>query len=210
MDSPRPPRWGTIRSSRCEGAVRRAAIPSASEQATRACERPYTAFGLPPTAVRIAAQRLACLLVRSGCCARGGFLARQDGTVPRAVLGHLGGFHARLEPGTCLPTGIPFPATEWHRCAFEGWGATRTSSFVVDRTRSGIMAGWRQAVALAMTGEEIEALTALSRSRTEPAGRVSRAAMLLGLCRGTKTWRASSDGAALRRASDGLWRACGT
>src|SRR4029077_5986742 len=53
------------------------------------------------------------------------------------------------------------------------------SSFVVDRTRSGIMAGWRQAVALAMTGEEIEALTALSRSRTEPAGRVSRAAMLL-------------------------------
>ena len=54
------------------------------------------------------------------------------------------------------------------------------SSFVVDRTRSGIMAGWRQAVALAMTGEEIEGLTALSRSRTEPAGRVSRAAMLLG------------------------------
>ena len=42
------------------------------------------------------------------------------------------------------------------------------------------MAGWRQAVALAMTGEEIEAPTALSRSRTEPAGRVSRAAMLLG------------------------------
>ena len=66
------------------------------------------------------------------------------------------------------------------------------------------MAGWRQAVALAMTGEEIEALTALSRSRTEPAGRVSRAsdaARLSGeaivLCRGTKTWRASSDGAAL-------------
>ena len=42
------------------------------------------------------------------------------------------------------------------------------------------MAGWRLAVALAMTGEEIEALTALSRSRTGPAGRVSRAAMLLG------------------------------
>ena len=62
------------------------------------------------------------------------------------------------------------------------------------------MAGWRQAVALAMTGEEIEALTALSRSRTEPAGRVSRAAMLLGYREkpsffaaiGTKTWRASS------------------
>ena len=75
------------------------------------------------------------------------------------------------------------------------------------------MAGWRQAVALAMmTGEEIEALTALS--RTEPAGWVSRAAMLLGyreeafqlLCRGTKTWRASSRrcSAASRASSDGL------
>ncbi len=57
----------------------------------------------------------------------------------------------------------------------------------------------RQAVALAMTGEEIEALTALSRSRTEPAGRVSRAAMLLGyrekpsfFAVGRETWRASS------------------
>ena len=78
------------------------------------------------------------------------------------------------------------------------------------------MAGWRQAVELAMAGEEIEALTALSRSRTEPAGRVSRAQMLLGyrgeavvFCRGTKTWRPSSDGAALRRAGAGLWRAGG-
>jgi transposase len=41
------------------------------------------------------------------------------------------------------------------------------------------MARWRQAVELAMTGEDIETLTALSRSRTEPASRVSRAAMLL-------------------------------
>ncbi len=41
------------------------------------------------------------------------------------------------------------------------------------------MAKWRQAVELAMTEEEIETLTALSRSRTEPASRVSRAAMLL-------------------------------
>src|SRR5213594_851095 len=41
------------------------------------------------------------------------------------------------------------------------------------------MAGWRQAVELAMTGDEIQALTALSRSRTEPASRVSRAQMLL-------------------------------
>src|SRR5205823_12670958 len=41
------------------------------------------------------------------------------------------------------------------------------------------MARWRRAVELAMTGEEIETLRALSRSRTEPASRVSRAAMLV-------------------------------
>ena len=41
------------------------------------------------------------------------------------------------------------------------------------------MAKWRQAVELALTDEEAEVLTALSRSRTEPASRVSRAAMLL-------------------------------
>ena len=34
------------------------------------------------------------------------------------------------------------------------------------------MAGWRQAVELAMTDEEIARLTAVSRSRTEPASRV--------------------------------------
>ncbi|WP_371933025.1 IS630 family transposase [Bradyrhizobium sp. CCGUVB23] len=41
------------------------------------------------------------------------------------------------------------------------------------------MAGWRQAIELAMTDDEIEALAALSRSRTEPSSRVSRAEMLL-------------------------------
>src|SRR5258707_1206746 len=41
------------------------------------------------------------------------------------------------------------------------------------------MAGWRRVVELAMTDEEIGTLTALSRSRTEPASRVSRAQMLL-------------------------------
>ena len=45
------------------------------------------------------------------------------------------------------------------------------------------MARWRQAVEVAMTEEEIETLTALSRSRTEPASRVSRAAMLLATAR---------------------------
>src|SRR4029077_2083096 len=42
------------------------------------------------------------------------------------------------------------------------------------------MAGWRRAVDLAMTAEEIETLTALSRSRTEAARHVERAQMLLG------------------------------
>jgi transposase len=42
-----------------------------------------------------------------------------------------------------------------------------------------MMAGWRQAVELAMTEEEIGALRVLSRSRTELASRVERAQMLL-------------------------------
>jgi transposase len=41
------------------------------------------------------------------------------------------------------------------------------------------MAGWRRAIELAMTDEEIATLAALSRSRTELASRVSRAQMLL-------------------------------
>jgi transposase len=41
------------------------------------------------------------------------------------------------------------------------------------------MAGWRQVVELAMTNEEIEKLTTVSRSRTEPSSRVERAQMLL-------------------------------
>jgi transposase len=46
-------------------------------------------------------------------------------------------------------------------------------------TRSSKMAGWRQVVELAMTNEEVARLTAVSRSRTEPASRVERAQMLL-------------------------------
>jgi transposase len=53
------------------------------------------------------------------------------------------------------------------------------SSFCGDETRSGIMAGWRHAVELALTDEEIADLTSVSRSRTEPASRVERAQMLL-------------------------------
>ena len=53
------------------------------------------------------------------------------------------------------------------------------SSFVFDRTRSCIMAGWRQAVELVMTDEEIGSLVSIARSRTEAASRVARAQMLL-------------------------------
>src|SRR6266852_6325823 len=53
------------------------------------------------------------------------------------------------------------------------------SLFAIGKTRSGIMAGWRRVIELTMTDEEIERLTVLSRSRTEPASRVSRAQMLL-------------------------------
>src|SRR5438309_6252665 len=41
------------------------------------------------------------------------------------------------------------------------------------------MAGWRQAVELTMSDEQIEQLTSISRSRTERASRVERARMLL-------------------------------
>ena len=41
------------------------------------------------------------------------------------------------------------------------------------------MAGWRQAVELALTDEDIEMLAAIARSRSEPARRVDRAQMLL-------------------------------
>src|SRR6202162_2972801 len=41
------------------------------------------------------------------------------------------------------------------------------------------MAGWRQAVEVAMTDEDVARVMAISRSRTEPASRVERAQMLL-------------------------------
>src|ERR1700756_4255760 len=95
-------------------------------------------------------------------------------------------------------------------------GLLADSSFALDETRSCIMAGWRRAVELAMSDEEIATLAALSRSRTELASRVSRAQMLLayrgksfGLRGGPKTWGPSSDGAALCRASTGRWPAGG-
>jgi transposase len=68
----------------------------------------------------------------------------------------------------------------FHEPGIHGTGNVFVDSlFEFVRTRNGIMATWRHAVELAMTEEEIETLTGLSRSRTEPASRVSRAAMLL-------------------------------
>jgi transposase len=68
----------------------------------------------------------------------------------------------------------------FHKTGIHGTGSVFVdSSFEIVRTRIGIMATWRQAVELATTEKEIETLTALSRSRTESASRVSRAAMLL-------------------------------
>src|SRR6476646_6205364 len=68
-------------------------------------------------------------------------------------------------------------------------------------------------VELAMTCEEIERLTALSRSRTEPgiAGAdgadLSRESFVL--CGGAKSWGSASNGSALRGAGAGLWAAGG-
>ena len=71
------------------------------------------------------------------------------------------------------------------------------------------MAKWRQAVELAMTDEEIEVLTALSRSRTEPASRVSRARCCWPIARTLRSLRWGNGlGCTIRRssaASNGRW-----
>ena len=41
------------------------------------------------------------------------------------------------------------------------------------------MAGWRQAIELALTEKDVTALASIARSRTEPASRVERARILL-------------------------------
>ena len=84
------------------------------------------------------------------------------------------------------PRNLAFLDDRFHEFGMRGEFVMRgTGSVLVDslfeigRTRIGIMATWRRAVELAMSQEEIERLTAVSRSRTERASRVSRAAMLL-------------------------------
>ena len=71
------------------------------------------------------------------------------------------------------------------------------------------MARWRQAVELAMTDEEIARLTAISRSRTEPASRVERAQMLLAYRENPSFFAVGRDLASIIRrsnaASNGRW-----
>jgi len=76
------------------------------------------------------------------------------------------------------------------------------------------MAGWRRVIELTTNRGKMERLTALSRSRTEPArpgiagtdaAGLSRESFVL--CGGAKSWGPSSDGSALRGAGAGLWAA---
>ena len=99
------------------------------------------------------------------------------------------GLVARLNRPEGNLTGISFFSSQmeskrlddrFHETGCDGTGDSLVdSSFVLDQTRSSNMAGWRQAVELAMTDDEIEELTAIAHSRTEAARRVERAQMLL-------------------------------
>jgi hypothetical protein len=53
------------------------------------------------------------------------------------------------------------------------------ASLLDSETRIEVMAGWRQAIELALSEKDVTALAAISRSRTEPASRVERARILL-------------------------------
>jgi hypothetical protein len=71
----------------------------------------------------------------------------------------------------------------FHETGSHGTGGLLVdSSFGVDRTRSVMMAGWRQAIELAMSDEETGKLAVIARSGSEAARRVKRAQMLLGYC----------------------------
>src|SRR3984893_17773417 len=92
----------------------------------------------------------------------------------------------------------------------------RIPCFAFGETRSGIMAGWRRAVELAMTVEEIERLTALSRVAHRAGGPGIAGADAAGLsresfvlCGGAKRRGPPSNGSALRGAGAGLWAAGG-
>ena len=81
----------------------------------------------------------------------------------------------RLAPG-----GRMYLDDRFHETGRYGTGDLFVDSpFGFDRTRNGIMAGWRQVIELAMTDEEIGRLAVIAHSRSESASRVKRAQMLL-------------------------------
>ena len=77
---------------------------------------------------------------------------------------------------------------------------------ILSSCRAGVANGGKLLVVDTPDGrwEQTPMSDVLRSDATDDAARLSGEAIVL--CRGTKTWRASSDGAALRRASDGLWR----
>ena len=75
------------------------------------------------------------------------------------------------------------------------------------------MAGWRHAVELAMSGEDIGRSTDISRSRTERASRVERAQMLLAY-QEKPSFCAVGEKLGMHhqtvQTGAGLWRTCDT
>jgi hypothetical protein len=61
------------------------------------------------------------------------------------------------------------------------------------------MAGWRQAVGLAMTDEDIEKLAAIARSRSKAARRVERARILLAYVRNPRSSLSGKDSVCIIR-----------
>src|SRR6516162_3646215 len=77
---------------------------------------------------------------------------------PSPTLPHKGGGSRPVVLRRCASTSLD---DRFHETGRHGTGDSFVdSSFVSDRTRSGIMARWRQAVELALTDEEIDRLTA--------------------------------------------------
>src|SRR6516165_6297267 len=62
----------------------------------------------------------------------------------------------------------------WVGFIFDGMTCSLTAE-----TRVDFMAGWRQAIELALSEEDVIRLSAVARSRAEPASRVERARILL-------------------------------
>src|SRR6516165_4237108 len=97
----------------------------------------------------------------------------------------------------------------WVGFIFDGM----TCSLTLDsETRVDFMAGWRQAIELALSEEDVTRLSAVARSRAELASRVERARILLAywenqsfFCGGAGYRGAPSDCPALRRTGPGLW-----